>query len=100
MWAEIKKGELIIHIPVRYTVHVGDKSVPDFGFSVMEQTVLTHLLTGKQNKEIANELHLSVRTVKFHVSAIFRKTGLRSRHQVLQFFNNVGLTSALSQRDK
>lgn len=34
---------------------------------------------GKSNREIAEQLHLSIRTVESHVSRILRKRGLRSR---------------------
>jgi DNA-binding CsgD family transcriptional regulator len=39
-------------------------------------------VAGLVNKEIAVKHGMSVRTVKFHVSAILRKTGLQSRGQL------------------
>jgi DNA-binding NarL/FixJ family response regulator len=35
------------------------------------------------NKAIADELFISVKTVEKHVGAILRKTGLRSRNEVV-----------------
>jgi two-component system nitrate/nitrite response regulator NarL len=44
-----------------------------------EVEVLTHLTTGKTNREIAEELLLSVSTVKAHLSAIYAKLGVSNR---------------------
>ncbi|RHP33106.1 DNA-binding response regulator [Clostridium sp. AF34-10BH] len=38
-----------------------------------EKEVLVCLCNGISNKEIAAELHLSMRTIKSHLSSIFRK---------------------------
>lgn len=44
-----------------------------------ELEVLTHLSTGKTNKEIAEDLFLSAETVKKHVSTIIAKLEVRDR---------------------
>jgi LuxR family transcriptional regulator, maltose regulon positive regulatory protein len=44
-----------------------------------EIEVLKLAADGQTNKEIANKLHLSVRTVKFHMTGIFTKLGVDSR---------------------
>jgi DNA-binding CsgD family transcriptional regulator len=41
--------------------------------------VMEHLASGKTNREVADELFLSVRTVDRHVSRIFAKLGVSSR---------------------
>jgi len=38
--------------------------------------VYERLTLGKSNKEIADELHITVRTVKFHVGNIFQLFGV------------------------
>ncbi|WP_412554305.1 response regulator [Shimia sp. MIT1388] len=43
-----------------------------------EQTVLLQLAQGKSNKEVANELNISVRTVETHRKNIKRKLGISS----------------------
>ena len=45
--------------------------------------VLDLLLAGKVNKEIAQALNISVRTVKFHVSSLLAIYGARSRYQLM-----------------
>jgi DNA-binding NarL/FixJ family response regulator len=44
--------------------------------------VLGLLRGGDTDAEIAARLHLSVRTVGHHVSAVLRKTGARSRREL------------------
>ena len=44
-----------------------------------EEAVLSHLVTGASNPDIAAKLRCSVRTVEFHVSNILRKAGETSR---------------------
>jgi DNA-binding CsgD family transcriptional regulator/tetratricopeptide (TPR) repeat protein len=52
------------------------------GLTAREQEVLGLLRTGDTDAEIAARLHLSVRTVGHHVSAVLRKTGARSRREL------------------
>lgn len=54
---------------------------PD-GLTAREQEVLGWLRDGRTDAEIAAGLHLSVRTVGHHVSAVLRKTGVRSRREL------------------
>lgn len=51
-----------------------------------EQRVLEHVLRGESNREIAEQLSCSVKTVEFHLSNIFRKEGVNSRLQLLVRF--------------
>jgi len=48
-----------------------------------EIEVLKLVADGKTNKEIANKLHISLRTVKFHMTCIFTKLGVYSRLQAV-----------------
>lgn len=41
--------------------------------------VLRYLVRGQRNKEIAQRMHLSVQSIKFHVSRLLKKTGKSSR---------------------
>lgn len=58
-------------------------------FTAAEMRVLKLLLAGKKNKEIAEELFISMNTVKFHVRNILRKSNCGSRKELfgkLQFY--------------
>jgi DNA-binding CsgD family transcriptional regulator/tetratricopeptide (TPR) repeat protein len=52
------------------------------GLTAREREVLEHLRTGETDGEIAARLHLSTKTVGHHVSAVLRKTGVRSRREL------------------
>jgi NarL family two-component system response regulator LiaR len=58
-----------------------------------EIDVLRLLATGKANKEIALALHVSVTTVKTHVSNILMKLGVSSRTQAALHAVRIGLVS-------
>jgi two-component system response regulator DesR len=46
-----------------------------------ERQILRLLVTGKSNAEIARQLFLSESTVKGHLTAVFVKLGVRTRHE-------------------
>jgi RNA polymerase sigma factor (sigma-70 family) len=47
-----------------------------------EREVLRYIARGYAYKEIARELHISVKTVETHVSAVLRKLQLASRYEL------------------
>lgn len=48
-----------------------------------ENTIIKLVSSGAQNKEIANQLHISPNTVKTHIYSIFRKTSSRNRIELV-----------------
>lgn len=61
-----------------------DAGLPQEALSQREMEVLVELAQGRTNKEIAARLVISERTVKFHVSAIFRKLGANNRTEAVK----------------
>lgn len=57
--------------------------------SPREKEVAHAVTLGLSNKEIAQQLHITERTVKAHVSAIFEKTGIRDRLQLALHLSNI-----------
>jgi DNA-binding NarL/FixJ family response regulator len=65
--------------------------LPEINPSAMVDSVLTKrewmivslVAKGAQNQEIANQLHISVNTVKTHIYSIFRKTKCRNRVELI-----------------
>jgi LuxR family maltose regulon positive regulatory protein len=56
-----------------------------------EIEVLRLVADGQTNKEIANKLHISVRTVKFHITSIFTKLEVNSRLQAAAKAKKLGI---------
>lgn len=48
-----------------------------------ERQVLNHILTGKKNQEIADDLFVSLATVKTHIYHIFQKTMVKSKRELI-----------------
>ncbi len=67
----------------------GDLSGPTLTRRELE--VLRILSLGAGNKEIADHLSLTVRTVRFHIENIFRKLGVQSRTQAVRAGRDEGL---------
>ena len=56
-----------------------------------ELEVLHLLAAGKQNQDIANELHMALNTVKKHVTHIFEKLGATNRTEATARAREFGL---------
>jgi len=56
--------------------------------SSREQEVVRLLLEGKSGRDMARELFVSVKTIKTHVSNVYRKLGIKSRWQLMALIQN------------
>lgn len=84
------KGGLTIHDEVAAKVMprlLKQSSTPamDVTLSSRELEVTRLIGKGRTNKEISEQLHLSIGTVKNHLTQILQKTGLRDRTQLAIF---------------
>jgi DNA-binding NarL/FixJ family response regulator len=93
MRTEISKDgqELLLHIPISFLAKaVRGRSVSSRvnlqTFTSREKEVFGYLRAGKVNKEIAVGANISVRTVKFHLSNIYRKLRVRDREEAIQMY--------------
>ncbi len=73
------------------------KSAPDplAGISPREREVLALLLDGMPNKLIARRLEISEKTVKSHLTSIFRRIGVTDRVQAILWVERQGLRGDL-----
>lgn len=77
---EINDNQHKIESKLRESTHsIGDDTTRDnHELSDREKDVLIAVAQGKMNKEIAEELHISIHTVISHRKNITRKTGIKS----------------------
>ena len=68
----------------------GDEAVN--ALSAREREILAALAAGKSNREIAAESHLSLATVKSHVSSILTKLDVRDRLQAALIGQSAGIS--------
>lgn len=61
-----------------------------------QRQILQLIAEGRQNKEIAELMHVSVKTVEFHRGRLMQKIGARSIAEVTRFAVNEGLVPGLS----
>lgn len=59
-----------------------------YGLSKAETAILEMLASGLKNAEIAEARHVSLNTVKTHLSHIYQKTGVQHRTQLLAMIRN------------
>ncbi|TWT24901.1 response regulator transcription factor [Planomicrobium sp. CPCC 101110] len=65
------------------SLHQTENQTEDNALSPREMEVLLGLVEGLSNKEIADRLYISDKTVKIHVSNIFKKLNVKSRSQAI-----------------
>ena len=70
------------------------------GLTEREAQVLVLLVRGRSNRQIAEALTLSPRTVGSHVEHIYRKAGVSTRGAAAMFAMRHGLVDAASEVSK
>jgi DNA-binding NarL/FixJ family response regulator len=63
----------------------------EYSLTQREHDILALLAEGKSNREIAQHLYLSEKTVKAHLAAIFRKLGVTNRTQAAMMAVQLGV---------
>ncbi len=64
------------------------------GLSAREMEILSLMLDGKSYKEMETTLHISIHTVKSHAYNLYRKLGVKSRHQLIHLVSTSQKASA------
>ena len=67
--------------------------------SYREEEVVALLLQGKSNKQIAITLGITTRTVEFHISHIYEKTGVSSRAEAIIKLSEKQLRKTVDQAE-
>lgn len=59
-----------------------------YKISKREREIIIHICEGKTNRQIADDLFISLQTVKDHTHRIYSKIGIKSRMHLVQMVNN------------
>ncbi|MBS3915092.1 MAG: helix-turn-helix transcriptional regulator [Bacteroidetes bacterium] len=78
-WYKLQKRRQAIFGPGFNSQLIKDR----FGLSKSETEVLEMLANGQSNSQIANTRHVSINTIKTHISNIYSKLGVKNRLQAL-----------------
>lgn len=80
-----------VYVPQPSANQINEQELARLDFTNREYDVLKLLTKGCSNAEIAEQLFLSLSTVKTHVSNIFVKMDVRSRTQAIQKAHQLGI---------
>ena len=58
----------------------------NLGLTEKQSEIAAHVTYGESNQEIANKLKLAEQTVKFHLTNIYKKLGIKNRAELVQVF--------------
>lgn len=92
---KVMQGEVVIHPRVAnclvQELTRSEKKKDDLKLTRREKDILEMLVKGRNNKDIAEVMFISEKTVKNHLTSIFRKLGVRDRTQaaVYALRNNI-----------
>ena len=81
-----------LHREAMETQPAAPATCPD-GLTQREVEVLRLLALGRNNREVAEELVISLRTVAHHVTSILTKTGAANRTEAAAYAARQGLVS-------
>jgi two-component system nitrate/nitrite response regulator NarL len=62
-----------------------DREARRFNLTHRERDIVTAIVAGQSNKDIADQFRISTQTVKHHLTSIFDKTGVSSRLELAMF---------------
>src|SRR5207247_3700380 len=65
----------------------------ELGLTAREREVLEHLALGRTNRQIADELFISIKTAGVHVSHILGKLGAANRSEAAAVARRLGVVS-------
>lgn len=78
-WVEDKSVVLLLEAVRDVVVRTQVKSLPEFGLTMREIEIAGKIAAGRSNKDVGREFSICERTVKHHLTSIFKKVGVSSR---------------------
>lgn len=81
-----------IYVPQPADITINEAELRKLGLTTREYEVLSLLAQGRSNAEIAEDLFLSLSTIKTHVSNVFVKMDVKSRTQAIEKAKRLKIT--------
>ena len=78
-WVEDTSVALLLGALRGFLVHPEINSLPGFGLTLREMEIARKIAVGRSNKDVGREFSICERTVKHHLTNIFKKVGVSSR---------------------
>ena len=92
LWADRKIMGKVVDGEVYPTKEINLKG-QIYDLTETEIKIIKLVMTGMTNKEIADDLYISEKTVKFHLYKVFKKLALKNRSELMLFGFRNGLIS-------
>jgi DNA-binding NarL/FixJ family response regulator len=78
-WIENNSLAPLLETARKFLGQPKSKALPEFGLTLRELEIASKIAAGRSNKEVGLEFSICERTVKHHLTNIFRKVGVSSR---------------------
>jgi len=103
-WVEDKSVALLLEAIRGFLDRPEAKRLPEFGLTLREMEIAGKIASGRSNKDVGREFSICERTVKHHLTNIFKKVGVSSRLELAVFLRDkvappsLGASELQSQR--
>jgi DNA-binding NarL/FixJ family response regulator len=87
---QVANGQLVFPAAARRWLLPSTQASPVSALTEREEMVLALLAVGASNQQIAERLHLSESTVKFHLRNVFAKLGVSNRTEAAARYHRQG----------
>ncbi|HVZ19099.1 MAG TPA: response regulator transcription factor [Terriglobales bacterium] len=84
-WIDDRSVRLLLDTVRGFLRRTQANSLPDCGLTLREMEIATGVAAGRSNKEVGQQFSICERTVKHHLTNIFRKVGVSSRLELAVF---------------
>lgn len=78
-WVEDRSIALLLETVRNFLGRSESRSLPEFGLTLREMEIAGKIASGRSNKDVSREFSICERTVKHHLTNIFKKMGVSSR---------------------
>lgn len=91
MGLRLTRPKVVVEAPAMDSFQLDPERLKQVGISKREYDVLQLMAQGFSNQEIADQLFISLNTVKSHASKLFSKLDVKRRTQAIQVAKEMGL---------